>query len=65
MTDPATQRLIESREIAKSQITAAVELGGTIDSIVLAEVTAKAAVASALVYIGDVILFGFTPRGES
>lgn len=65
MTDPATQRVIESREVVKGQITAAVELAGTQEAKVLAEVSAKAAVASAIVYLGDVILFGFTPREES
>jgi hypothetical protein len=65
VSDPASKRLIESREIAKQQITAAVELAGEFGNQTLAEVTSRAAIASAVIYLADVILFGFTPRDEA
>jgi hypothetical protein len=63
VSDPASKRLIESRETAKQQITAAVSLSP--QSWNQAAVVSQAAVASAILYLGDVILFGFTPREET
>jgi len=51
--------MIESREIAKDQVNAAV--GRADDNFAAGSVTASAAVASALIYLADAILFCFQP----
>jgi hypothetical protein len=58
----SVDRLVASREIALSQINGSVDRADA--SYAAASVTASAAIASAIVYLADVILFCFTPLVE-
>jgi hypothetical protein len=61
----SVERLIQSREIAMDQVNAAI--GRADDNFAAGSVTANSAIASAIVYLADVLLFGFTlqePKAE-